>query len=259
MEHITAKANEKIKYAVHLRTSSSFRNEKEEFFLEGARLCSDAAESGTEIVRCFFTEEANDRYPEYLGKIFSACSDCFKVSRDVSSRLADTDSSQGVFCICRIKSAGTDEFNYKGKYLALENIQDPSNIGAICRSSEALGLDGLVVSGGCDLYNPKALRSAMGSSLRLNVLKVDSLPHFLKEAEANGMKTLASVPRNDADDIRTVDKDGGIICCIGNEGNGLTEETINACTMRVTIPMEGRAESFNASVAASILAWELKR
>ena len=62
MEHITAKANEKIKYAVHLRTSSSFRNETGEFLLEGARLCSDAAESGVNIVRCFFTEEANDRY-----------------------------------------------------------------------------------------------------------------------------------------------------------------------------------------------------
>ena len=73
------------------------------------------------------------------------------------------------------------------------------------------------------------------------------------------MTTLAAVPHADAADIRKTAINGGAICCIGNEGNGLTEETVDACALRVTIPMKGRAESLNASVAAAVLAWELVR
>ena len=93
-----------------------------------------------------------------------------------------------------------------GKYLALENIQDPSNFGAICRSAEAIGIDGLLVSGGCDIYNPKALRASMGSLLRMYVAETADLPAMLAEANEAGMLTLASVPSRDAEDIRDVDK-----------------------------------------------------
>ena len=258
MERITARNNEKIKYAVLLCSSASKRAENGEFFLEGARLCADAAESGIGIVRAFFTSSAFSKYDDYICKITAVCSECYEIGEDVAKKLADTDSSQGVFCICRMKE-NLSEFDYSGRYIALENVQDPSNLGAVCRTAEALGLDGVAVSGGCDLYNPKALRSAMGSSLRMNIAITGNLPAFLENAKKHGMLTLASVPRRDARDIRTLDMKGGVICCVGNEGNGLTEETISACDETVTIPMEGRAESLNASAAASILAWELKR
>ena len=258
MEKITAKSNNKIKYAVKLSTSSAARRENGEFFLEGARLCSDAAKSDTEIVRAFFTEEALSKYSDYIGVITGVCSDCCLISDDIAGRLSDTGSSQGVFCICKMKE-NKGELNTKGKYIALENIQDPSNFGAVCRTAEALGTDGLIIAGGCDLYNPKALRAAMGSSLRMKIIETDNLPCFINQANNGGMQTLACVPAKDALDIRKVDMSGGVIGCIGNEGNGLTDETINACSHRVTIPMEGRAESLNASVAASIVAWELKR
>ena len=147
----------------------------------------------------------------------------------------------------------------KDTVLALENLQDPSNLGAVCRTAEALGLSGLIVSGGCDIYNPKALRAAMGSSLRISLTETKELTTLLKEAEKNGMKTYASVPRSDAADIRRVSLDGGVIICVGNEGSGLSDEAVGVCSSTVTIPMLGRAESFNASAAASILAWELMR
>lgn len=255
MERITARANEKIKYAVQLSSSASKRNENGEFFLEGARLCSDAAVSGIEIVRAFLTSDALTKYERYIADITSACSECYEISKEVASKMSDTGSAQGVFCICKMKD-NSCQINPDGKYLALENVQDPSNLGAICRSAEAIGLDGLIVSGGCDIYNPKALRAAMGSSLRMPVMLCDNLSELLSSTD---MLTIASVPRKDAEDIRKVNKDGGVICCIGNEGNGLTDEVINACKVRATIPMEGRAESFNASAAAAILAWELKR
>lgn len=260
MEKITARTNDKIKYAVRLGESASLRKEAGEFFLEGARLCFDAVQTGIEIRQAFFTAKALWKYSEYVEDIIAKSGICYEISAEVSQKLSGTENPQGVFCICAVK-AHTDRGDIKpeGKYIALENLQDPSNLGAVCRSAEALGLDGLIVSGGCDIYNPKALRAAMGSSLRMNVISAENLGEVIDFANENGMLTLASVPRNTATDIRTVSMNGGVICCVGNEGSGLTGYTIEKCKMQVVIPMSGRAESFNASAAAAILAWELKR
>lgn len=260
MEKITSRTNDKVKYAVRLAESASLRKETDEFFLEGARLCFDAAQTGVEIKQAFFTSKALWKYEEYVSLIISKSEVCCEIGAEVSQKLSGTENSQGVFCICRVKpQTQAESLNPLGKYLALENLQDPSNLGAICRSAEAIGLDGLVVSGGCDIYNPKALRAAMGSSLRMNVISVESLDEFIAYANEKGMLTLASVPRNTAEDIRRVEMNGGVICCVGNEGSGLSQQVIEKCKKQVVIPMNGRAESFNASAAAAILAWELKR
>ena len=258
MEKITARTNEKIKYAVRLGESAAFRKQNSEFFLEGARLCFDAAENGVEIKQAFFTHDALEKYSVYAESILASSAVSYEISGDVAKKLSDTENPQGVFCICGSRS-GETALDIKGKYLALENLQDPSNLGAVSRSAEALGLDGLIVSGGCDVYNPKALRASMGALLRLPVIRTDSLCDLLSEADAGGMLTLASVPRSDATDIRKVSMNGGVVCCVGNEGSGLSQAAIEACSLAVTIPMSGRAESFNASAAAAILAWELKR
>lgn len=258
MERITARTNDRIKYAVRLGESASFRRQSGEFFLEGARLCFDAAKTGIVIKQAFFTSAALEKYSAYTEEIIASGCACYEISADVAKKLSDTENPQGVFCVCE-KRNGSSKLDFSGKYLALENLQDPSNLGAVCRSAEALGLDGLIVSGGCDVYNPKALRAAMGSSLRIPIIESDNLVSLLEEAGANGMKTYASVPRSDAKDIRSLDFGGGVIICVGNEGSGLSQAAIDACDAAVTIPMLGRAESFNASAAAAILAWELMR
>ena len=260
MEKITARTNDKIKYAVRLGESASLRKEAGEFFLEGARLCSDAVQTGIVIKQAFFTAKALWKYSDYVDDIIAKSGICYEISAEVSQKLSGTENPQGVFCICEAKiQPDADEIRPDGKYIALENLQDPSNLGAVCRSAEALGLDGLIVSGGCDIYNPKALRAAMGSSLRMNVVSTENLGDLIDSANSKGMLTLASVPRNTATDIRTISMNGGVICCVGNEGSGLTAETIEKCKLQVVIPMSGRAESFNASAAAAILAWELMR
>ena len=258
MERITARTNDRIKYAVRLGESASFRKQSGEFFLEGARLCFDAAKNNIEIRQAFFTSAALEKYSAYTESIIASGCTCFEISTDVAKKLSDTENPQGVFCICAMRELPS-ELDSKGRYLALENLQDPSNLGAVCRTAEALGLSGLIVSGGCDLYNPKALRAAMGSSLRIPIIETRDIVSLLCSAKANGMHTYASVPRNDAEDIRKVSLDGGVIICVGNEGSGLSQTTIGECEAAVTIPMGGRAESFNASAAAAILAWELMR
>lgn len=261
MTEITSRSNDKIKYAVRLGESACARRNSGEFFLEGARLCSDAAETGIRIKTAFFTASALEKYSSFAKKVSDAAEESFLISAEVSKKLSDTDSAQGIFCICACPHTEDAQscLDSSGRYLALENVQDPSNLGAVCRTAEALGLSGIIVSGGCDIYNPKALRAAMGSSLRIRIISVTDLPSLLREAAANSMLTLASTPRADALSISSLDLSVPVICCVGNEGNGLTEETIAACNTLVTIPMQGLAESLNASAAAAILAWELVR
>lgn len=261
MEHLTAKSNEKIKAAVSVRDSAKARREQHLFFLEGARLCGDAAENSVGIFRAFFTQQALKKYPAQTEKIISAARESYTVSDELAQKLSDTQNSQGVFCVCREpeKAFGGDKIDPNGKYILLENVQDPSNLGAVSRTAEAIGIDGLFVCGGCDIYNPKALRASMGSALRLNIVPCDSAVEIVEKMNAMGMTTLASTPSRDSLLITEVSMDGGVCCVVGNEGNGITAQTMAACTHRVTIPMGGRAESLNASTAAAILIWEMVR
>ncbi len=261
MEKITSKTNDRVKYAVKIRDSATFRKNEELFFLEGARLCADAALSKVEIKQLFVTEAALNKYGEYVRLAEKCAERCFVVSGDVAQKLSDTSNSQGVFCLCKMldKNANIGKIKYNGKYIALEGVSNPSNFGAVVRTAEAVGLDGVIVSGGCDIYNPKSQRAAMGSLFRLNVIEAECLPGFITEVRASGMKVYAGVPAENAKKITEVDMSGGVVFIVGNEGNGITDETCKVSTDLVTIPMKGRAESLNAASAAAIIIWEMMR
>lgn len=260
-EKITSKTNDRIKYAVRLKEKDSFRRSEGLFIIEGARLCHDAAVSGVEIAELYATAEAIEKYSTYITPVAEKAQRSFEVSVEVAQKLADTKTTQGVFCVCKMldKKANIGKIKYNGKYIALESVSNPSNFGAVVRTAEAVGLDGVIVSGGCDMYNPKSLRASMGSLFRLNVAEVDELPSFLKALAGNGMSVYAGVPDSNAEKITQVDMSGGVVSVIGNEGNGITDETLDAATKLVTIPMKGRAESLNAAAAASIMIWEMMR
>lgn len=209
----------------------------------------------------FVTESALEKYFEYVSVVQNVALRTFIVSEEAAQKLGDTKSPQGVFCICKMldKNTNIGKIKYNGKYVALENVSNPSNFGAVVRTAEAVGLDGIIVSGGCDIYNPKSQRAAMGSLFRLNVVRVDDLPSFLKELASNGMSVYAGVPERTAEKITQVDMSNGVVSVIGNEGNGITQAVKDVCTKLVTIPMRGRAESLNAAAAASIMIWEMMR
>lgn len=261
MEKITSKSNDRIKYAVKIRESASFRKSAKLFFTEGARLCYDAALSGIELKELYVTEKALEKYDSYVRLAAESAERSFVVSEEVAEKLSDTKNSQGVFCLCKMldKKTNIGKIKYNGKYIALESISNPANFGAVVRTAEAVGLDGVIVSGGCDIYNPKSQRAAMGSLFRLNVIETDDLPSDLKNLAANGMSVYAGVPDESAAKITEVDMNGGVVAVIGNEGNGITPETCASATKLVTIPMKGRAESLNAAAAASIIIWEMMR
>ncbi len=260
-EKITSRNNDRIKFAVKVKEKESFRRSEGLFLVEGARLCYDAALSGVQITELYVTSDAREKYENYVTLAEDKAERSFEISVDVAQKLADTKSTQGVFCLCKMldKSTNIGKIKYNGKYVALEDVSNPSNFGAVIRTAEAVGLDGVIVSGGCDLYNPKSLRASMGSVFRLNVVETDYLPAFLKGLAQEGMFVYAGVPDSNAEKITEVSMEGGGVAIIGNEGNGITEETMNSATKLVTIPMKGRAESLNAAAAASIMIWEMMR
>lgn len=213
------------------------------------------------VASAFFNPPGIGTLPEGDGLFEGKSRFRFLITEEISRRLGDTQSPQGIFCICEVldKRPGDDTIEKNGSYIALENIQDPSNLGAVARTAEALGLSGLIVSGGCDLYSPKAQRAAMGSLLRVPVLRMDSMEAALHACRAQGMRLFASTPRVDALSVAEAGLGPRTVCVVGNEGAGVTRETMALCDALVTIPMRGRAESLNASAAAAILMWEMMR
>ena len=254
---LTSRANALVKQAAAVRRSARERRESGLFFLEGARLCADAASSGTVVSVCLYTDEAAEKYADRLQDVLSAAEKTARITPDLAKYLSETQSPQGVFCLCRMREHAS-QIDPAGKYLALSDVQNPDKLGAIIRTAEALGLSGLIVEGGCDLYNPKAQRAAMGSLLRIPIVGTADLCALLADCRRSGMQIFASTPDADALPVTDVSFSGGTVCVVGNEGAGLREEILRSCT-RVTIPMRGRAESFNASAAATILLWEMTR
>lgn len=261
MLKITSRNNEKIKLAAKLCADSSERRKTGLFFLEGLRLCCDAAENGICPKDVFVTEVALQKYDRELEVLVSSGENVYVITDEIASKLSDTKNTQGVFCVCKTldKFANIDKINYNGIYIAMENIQTPDNLGAAARTAEALGLDGMIISGGCDIYNPKALRASMGSLLRLDVFSVSDLPEFIAMCNNNSMNTYAAVPDRSVLPVTQMDRTKGVVCVVGNEGNGLTEKTISSCSSKITIPMKGRAESLNAAAAACMIMWEMVR
>ena len=133
-------------------------------------------------------------------------------------------------------------------------------MGTVIRTAEALGIDGLLLSDGCcDIYNPKVLRASMGGVFRLPLMRVGDMAQAVETLQEKGLTAYACVVDATATPITEAGMGKGSVTIIGNEGNGLRAETIAACKHSVTIPMAGRAESLNASMAAGIILWEMCR
>lgn len=261
MEIITSRNNERIKLAAALLTSADKRRQTGLFLLEGARLCVDAVKSNIEIECLLLSEKAEHHFKNEALIISKAANKSYKISDDLAYKISDTKQPQGIFCICKMldKTEDIDKIDYNGKYIALEEISNPLNLGSICRSAEAFGLSGIVISGGCDIYNPKAQRAAMGSLLRFPVINTDNLPRLFALLSQKGMKTFAAVLDDDAVGLKDADFTNGVICAVGNEGAGLKSETVNAAQSKITISMKGSTESLNANAAAAVIMWEMMR
>lgn len=257
MENITSRQNPCIKAAAKLKDAGE-RRRTGLFILEGARLCADAAQAGNEIVEFYVTEAAAGKYKKEFTLLSEKAEKSFFISEEVAQKLSDTKNSQQFFAVCREKKLSED-IDTDGMYVFTDNVQNPDNLGAIARTCEALGADGIIVSAGCDIYSPKAQRASMGALLRFPVIRTTDGASLLSQLKNSNMKIFASVVQPDAKSITEADKSGGCVLVIGNEGNGVSAETLCLCSEKITIPMKGKAESLNAAAAATVLIWEFMK
>lgn len=187
--------------------------------------------------------------------------DCEVLSDKVFRAVCDTQTPQGILTLVSVPSWEREVIWKKDGacFLLLESIQDPGNLGTMLRTAECAGFDAVIANRTTvDLYNPKTIRSTMGSIYRMPYFVAEDLAEVVENLKSGGTKIYAAHLSGrscyDESDYRT---SCGFF--IGNEGNGLTEETAALADERIRIPMAGNAESLNASVAASILMYEVNR
>ena len=256
MEKITSKANDIIKDTKKLMTSAKARAQSSAFVLEGARLCFDVLNSVYKIKTLFITEKLFEKYPLEVSALIDKADKAYIIGEEISKKLSETENPQGIFTVCAMEKQNACPVS--DKIIVLDNVQDPANVGAIIRTAEALGIKEIIAYNCCDIYNPKTLRASMGSVLREDVYLSDNLEETLKSYKDSHI-IYSSVPNSSAEKITNIDFSKPSICVIGNEANGVEDIIKNISDKLITIPMLGNAESLNASVAASIIMWEMLR
>ena len=184
----------------------------------------------------------------------------YLVEDHVADKLADVGTHQGVFGVFRTPVHTLEEVRPGGRYLALERVQDPGNVGTLLRSAAAFGFDGVILSEGCaSVYAPKTLRASMGAAVRIPVIETGAMPQAITLLREKGITCLAAaLYQSQPLSAAKAGYPGGVCVVIGSEGQGLTDETIAACNSTVRIPMTDRVESLNAGIAGSILLWHFR-
>lgn len=253
---ITSTANQQVKQLIQLNKKRKIRDERGVFVAEGFKMFREAPRERIEKVYVSESFLEAHRQELDLEKL------SWEVMQDSVFRAAsDTQTPQGVLCIVKQRRYELEELLQAENplLLLLENLQDPGNLGTILRTAEGAGAAGVILSrGSVDLYNPKTIRSTMGSIYRVPTLYVDDPVRTAERLRERGIRTFAA----HLDGKRFYDQEdytGGAAFFIGNESAGLTEELAEKADALIRIPMEGRVESLNAGVAASLLMYEAYR
>lgn len=257
---ITSSSNRKIRQVVQWQTKAKERKAAGIFLTEGFKMYEEApAEAIREV---YVSENALERgrtQPELAQKLAQTGYEV--VSEEVFARMSDTRTPQGILCVVRQPQYSLEQLLAAPAPLlvVLENLQDPGNLGTIVRTGEGAGITGVIMSSGTvDIFNSKVIRATMGSIFRVPFLYVSDVGETVGRLRAAGIRTYAA-HLDGREYYDSFSFREGTAFLIGNEGNGLEQETADAADAYVRIPMEGRVESLNAAIATSLLMYEAYR
>lgn len=256
--------NTKVKSVIALRDRHKARKERGAFLVEGIRMLSEVC--AEDVLEVYVSESFLENADETVRNKLQAFSDRTEVLTDtVFLKISDTRTPQGVLVVVRQSEWSMQDLlsettgSRKPLLLLCERIQDPGNLGTMLRTAEAAGATGVIISSdSADPYQPKVVRATMGAILRIPFVITESVTDAVNFCKSQTVPVYAATLEN-ASVYDTISYEGPCAFVIGNEGEGLTQETIAAATDRVRIPMQGQTESLNASVAASILLYEANR
>ena len=257
---ITSSSNQRIKQVIQWQSKAKERRKDKVFVVEGAKMYLEAP---TELVRDVYVSQgflAKNNSDETLKQKLSETG-YEEVSDEVFAKMSDTQTPQGILAIINQPAYELNQLLTKDNpvFVILENLQDPGNLGTILRTGEGAGITGVIMSDNTvDIYNPKVIRSTMGSIYRVPFVYEKDLLAVLDKLHEAGVKTYAAhLKGEDYYDSFSFKEPTAFL--IGNEGNGLTEELSEAASSYLKIPMEGKVESLNAGIAAALLMYEAHR
>ena len=256
-------------------TDRKEREKSRTFRFDGIKLLKEAVKNRLELQAVFLRESDGERILQELTDDFGTDADkqigrILTLSDDIFDRVSEEKSPDGAISIATYidkfqkivtiyNSADFSELSGESIVL-LESVRDPSNIGAIIRSAAAIGVDRLILSTDCaDIYHPRAVRASMGTLFNQKIDRVEDFKGTIRMLQETGRRVFAAALLPQAELLGSFPVRTGDCVVIGNEGHGIRPETAAACGRSVLIPMSGRAESFNAAVAASILMWEFMK
>lgn len=259
---ITSTSNNKIKNLSKLVKIAKERKKQDVFVVEGIRMF-------TEIPKELHVETfATESFYEKNQVLFDGLN--FELVADhIMESVADTKTPQGVISVVKRQHYDLEEVCGDSEYMqqinvkkplvmALENIQDPGNLGTILRTAEGAGVTGILMSRDTvDIYNPKVVRSTMGSVFRIPFCYVENLTAVIGELNNKKYNTYSAHLQGKT--FYDYDYADSTVFCIGNEGNGLSEELSNLTKCKIKIPMLGKVESLNAATASTVLMYEAMR
>lgn len=263
MNIISSKDNEIVKNVKKLK-EKKYRDLENAYIVEGIKMVREAIlekASIRQIIICDDCEKSDSIPKELMYEI--AKYDCTYVTSKIFKYISEVQTPQGVLAVIEknnnVNNSETD-INYNEDIIvALDDIQDPGNLGTILRTIDSVGLTQILVSKGtADCYNPKVVRSSMGAIYRVKVLECEDLLETLKEVKRNKFKILVTSLGDNSKNIYDM-KYNKKVLVIGNEANGVEERIMKLADEKIKIPMLGRTESLNAAVATGIVLYEYVR
>ena len=251
MEMITSRTNALCTHLRKLGTSAAYRRQNGEFLCDSPKLLEEVLLHGGDLHTVVCTEQA-------ALPVIPAGIRLVQVPGDVMKSVSPAQTPQGVLAVCGMPQRPLPEKLAGKRYVVLDGVQDPGNVGTVLRTADAFRADGMFLVNACaDLYNPKTVRATMGAVFRCPVwsCSVEQLRELLT---GSGLPLYGAALRSDTVDARTVDYTRCAIA-IGSEGKGLSREMLEVCDQTILIPMSDHCESLNAAIAASVLLWEAAR
>lgn len=250
MEYITSRKNPLISHIRKLAATRAYRRESGEFLGDGTKLLEEAVRWNAPLTAVVCSPGVS--MPLIQGPRMA------EVPEDVMASISPSKSPQGALFVSKLPDAAPPEKLTGRRWLVLDGLQDPGNVGTIWRTADAFGADGLILVNRCaDPFSPKTVRSTMGACFRLPVYEteLENLPGLL---ERSGLPLYAAAVRRDTEDIKTVRLDRCAVV-IGSEGNGVCPELLSLSQKTIQIPMRERCESLNAAAAAAVILWEMSK
>lgn len=249
MERITSRQNPLVARLRKLGSDKKTRRQEGAFLCEGHKLVEEALRWHAGVETLVVAEGVEP--PAGLAETVRLV----EVPADVLKSMSTVDTPQGMLAVCRTPDLTPPEKLCPGRYLVLDGVQDPGNVGTVWRTADAFGADALILLPGCaESFSPKTVRSTMGACFRLPVWEtgLEELTTLLAGA---GLPLYATALREDTADLCSADLSRAAVV-IGSEGRGVSQAVLDACALTLKIPMRDRCESLNAAVAASVVLWE---